>query len=141
MIKSLSLKPHMDQFKHTLVWPTFRMSQDIYLYSLLPLHTLQRNGFYRCALCTLSAHSSTSLCLSLSFSAALHLHGSLPCALHCACVHLQSFPSGKYILSLDVQRPSPPLLIIDIGESKAAKTYLPTFGFRRMYSAMITCMI
>lgn len=35
----------------------------------------------------------------------------------------------------------PPLLIIDIGESKAAKTYLPTFGFRRMYSAMITCMI
>lgn len=36
-----SLSPlHVDQFKHTLVWPTFTMSHNIYLYSRLPLRTL-----------------------------------------------------------------------------------------------------
>lgn len=59
----------MHQFKHNLVWPTFRVSQNIYLYSLLPLHTVQRNGFYRCAPCTrapLNIHSSLHTCMELS---------------------------------------------------------------------------
>lgn len=62
MITFLSLSAaHMDRFKHTQVWPTFRMSQDIYLYSLLPLLTLQSNGFYRCALAYLFLPAALTL--------------------------------------------------------------------------------
>lgn len=70
----------MDQVKHNLVWPTFRVSQNIYLYSLLPLHTVQSNGFYRCAL--YKPHPSQ-----------LNIYTAL-------WTLVWSFPSGKYIPAL-----------------------------------------
>lgn len=123
----------MDRFKHTRVWPTFRMSQDIYLYSLLPLLTLQSNGFYRCALVYLFLPAALALsCTLLTWFSAL-------CFTLCLCTLIElsiwkiQILSTRWIETKEERTcffpflpPFPPFLIRVIWTGKPTQTSHPS---------------